>query len=124
MSISEPFIHRPVATTLLTIALGLAASFAGVAGCAPYRVTAMRSGALYPAKPNCAIRFENLNHQEAWGKYEQLGLITISGHDSDEFSPAMKRDVERSACTMGGESVTMNASSTGLFQFIVWRSKG
>jgi multidrug efflux pump len=28
MSISEPFIHRPVATTLLTIALGLAGGIA------------------------------------------------------------------------------------------------
>lgn len=89
-----------------------------------YQVTPARIGALYPSKGDkCAIRFENLNFQEASAKYEQLGLVTLTGTGSDEFTDPMKADVEKSACHMGGDAVSLNASTNGMFQFMVWRNR-
>ena len=109
-----------VLTALSLVLLVLAAE-----GCmSRYRVTPIRSGALYPSKGEaCAVQFQNLNFQEGASKYENLGLITLSGTDSDEFTPQMKKDVERAACKMGADAVSLNASGPGSFQFIVWRAR-
>jgi hypothetical protein len=93
------------------------------AGGLDYRVTPMRMGALYTSKGDaCGIRFENLTFMEASAKYQSLGMVTLTGAGSD-FSDAMKRDVEREACKMGGDVVSMNTSAPGVFQFLVWRGK-
>jgi hypothetical protein len=92
--------------------------------CAPYRVDSVRLGAVYQGKgERCGLRFENLNFQEGSSKYQQIGMITVSGSGSDEFTAAMKADVERAACQMGGDAVTLNAGMRGAFQFLVWRAK-
>ena len=89
-----------------------------------YTVTPVRIGALYTSKGDrCGIRFDNLNFQEGMAKYENLGLVTLQGGRSDEFSDAMKADVERAACHMGGDAVTLNTSGPGFYQFIVWRAR-
>jgi hypothetical protein len=97
----------------------------GLSACAgSYRVTPIRSGALYPSKgAACTVQFQNLNFQEGSAKYENLGLVSLTGTDGDEFTPQMKKDVERAACKMGGDAVSLNASAPGIFQFIVWRSR-
>ena len=63
---------------------------------------------------------ENLNFLEASSKYENLGMVSAAGASSDEFTEPMKRDVERAACKMGGDVVSLNASGPNFFQFIVW----
>jgi len=89
-----------------------------------YRVTPIRSGALYTSKGDaCGIRFENVNFQEGASKYEQLGLISLTGTSGDDFTDVMKKDVEKAACHMGGDAVSVNASAPGIFQFLVWRAK-
>jgi hypothetical protein len=89
-----------------------------------YRVTPVRSGALYASKGDaCGIRFENLNFMEGASKYQQLGLVTLTGTSGDEFTDPMKADVEKAACHMGGDAVSLNASAPGAFQFFVWRGK-
>ena len=35
----------------------------------------------------------------------------------------MKHDVQRAACKMGGDVVSLNASGPSFFQFIVWRAR-
>ena len=89
-----------------------------------YRVMPVRAGALYTSKGDrCGIRFENLNFQEASSKYENLGLISVTGTSSDEFTGAMKSDVERAACHMGADAVSLNVATQGVFQFMVWRGR-
>ncbi len=89
-----------------------------------YRVTPMRTGALYTSKGDvCGIRFENVNFQEGSAKYEQLGLVSLSGTTGDDFTDAMKKDVEKAAGPRGGDAVSVNASAPGVFQFLVWRAK-
>jgi hypothetical protein len=84
----------------------------------------MRVGALYPSKgEGCSIQFQNLNFQEGSAKYENLGLISLMADGGDEFTPQMKKDVERAACKMGGDAVSLNASMPGHFQFNVWRAR-
>lgn len=97
----------------------------GLAACmSTYRVTPTRSGALYASKgAACAVQFQNLNFQEGSAKYENLGLVSLTGTSGDEFTPQMKKDVERAACKMGGDAVSLNASAPGVFQFIVWRAR-
>jgi hypothetical protein len=109
---------KPIARLSLALLTGLAA-------CAgSYRVTPIRSGALYPSKgAACIVQFQNLNFQEGSAKYENLGLVSLTGTSGDEFTPQMKKDVERAACKMGGDAVSLNASAPGIFQFIVWRSR-
>jgi hypothetical protein len=89
-----------------------------------YTLTPTRVGALYPSKGEaCAARFENLNFLEASSKYENLGMISLTGASSDEFTDPMKHDVQRAACKMGGDVVSLNASGPSFFQFIVWRAR-
>jgi hypothetical protein len=109
----------------LALLLALGASTVSCAGgLGGYQVTPMRVGALYPSKgDHCGIRFENLNFQEASSKYEHLGMVSLTGTGSDEFTDAMKSDVERSACHMGGDAVSLNGSANGFFQFMVWRAR-
>ena len=100
-------------------------STAGLAGCiSSYQVSPIRSGALYPSKgAACTVQFQNLNFQEGSAKYENLGLVSLTGASTDELTPAMKKDVERAACKMGGDAVSLNASAPGILQFIVWRAR-
>ena len=80
-------------------------------------------GAVYPSKGEaCTVQFENLTFQEGSSKYESIGLISLTG-SGDEFTDAMKADVQRAACKMGGDAVSLNASVTGMFQFMVWRAR-
>lgn len=103
----------------------LALFFLAPSACVPsYRVSAARVGALYASKgAACKIQFQNLNFQEASSKYENLGLVSLTGAESDEFTDPMKKDVETAACKMGGDSVSLNASGPRFFQFIVWRNR-
>lgn len=111
----------------IALTFAVAAPFAALltlAACTSgYRVTPIRSGALYTSRgAGCRVEFQNLNFQEASSKYENLGLVSLTG-GGDEFTPEMKRDVEQAACKMGGDHVSLNASAPGVFQFIVWRSR-
>jgi hypothetical protein len=105
-----------------------AASVASLAACGGggfgYNVTPVRVGALYPSKGEaCSIRFENLNFLEASSKYQQLGMVTLTGTGGTDFTDSMKHDVEREACKMGGDAVSLNASVPNSFQFLVWRAR-
>jgi hypothetical protein len=89
-----------------------------------YSVTPMRVGALYASKGEaCGIRFENLSFLEASSKYQQLGLVTLSGTGGADFTDSMKHDVEREACKIGGDAVSLNGSAPNMFQFLVWRAR-
>jgi hypothetical protein len=102
------------------LALVVGASACGLA----YHVTPIRSGALYTSKGDrCGMRFENVNFQEGSSKYENLGLVTLTGTTGDDFTDSMKADVEKAACHMGGDAVSLNASAPGMFQFVVWRAR-
>jgi hypothetical protein len=96
-----------------------------VAGCSPYHVTSARMGAVYPSKGDaCTVQFENVTFQEGSSKYESIGLVSLTGTGSgDEFTDAMKADVQKAACKMGGDAVSLNASAPGMFQFMVWRAR-
>ncbi|HEX8796218.1 MAG TPA: hypothetical protein VF765_34950 [Polyangiaceae bacterium] len=92
--------------------------------CSPYRVTSARMGAVYPSKGDaCTVQFENVTFQEGSSKYESIGLVSLTGSGSDEFTDAMKADVQKAACKMGGDAVSLNASVPGMFQFMVWRAR-
>lgn len=95
----------------------------------------MRMGRLYPARSaSCDVRYENLTFQEANAKYEQIGLVSLSG-TSDEpqaWEGITKQKLQPKACELGGTVVTMNASGgqgsvlgmgTGIVQFAVWHEK-
>ena len=111
---------RPLPSLALVVSLVLPAACSSLS----YTVTPIRAGGLYTSKGDrCGIRFDNLNFQEGLAKYENLGMVTLSGGRSDEFSDAMKADVERAACHMGGDAVTLNTSGPGFYQFIVWRAR-
>jgi hypothetical protein len=120
-----------VVASLAAASLGLVSASAVVcAGCGGggglggYRVSQMRMGAVYPPKADaCGVRFENLSFQEGSSKYESLGLVSLTGTGSDELTDAMKHDVERAACKLGGDAVSLNASAPGMIQFMVWRSR-
>jgi hypothetical protein len=89
-----------------------------------YRVSPARVGAVYPSKGEaCDIRFENLTFLEGASKYEQLGLVSVTGTGSDELTDPMKHDVQVAACKMGGDAVSLNASAPGMIQFLVWRAR-
>src|ERR1700733_9831192 len=110
----------PARGLVFVLALGAATTACGLA----YHVTPIRSGALYTSKGDrCGLRFENVNFQEGSSKYENLGLVTLTGTTGDDFTDAMKADVEKAACHMGGDAVSLNASAPGMFQFVVWRGK-
>lgn len=115
------FVQAAVPRALIAAVVSLAAL-----SCTPggHRIMAARMGAVYgPKGPACALRFENLNHQEAYAKYEMLGLLTVYDVESSDITPAIKKDVEREGCKMGGDAVTLNASVPGAVQFSVWRAK-
>jgi hypothetical protein len=100
------------------------ASCGGGGGLGGFTVTPMRAGALYPTKGDtCGLRFENLTFQEASSKYEGLGMVTVTGVSGDEFTDPMKHDVEKAACHMGGDAVSLNTSGPGFFNFLVWRNR-
>jgi hypothetical protein len=94
---------------------------AGAAACSTYHVSSARMGAVYTSKGQaCDVRFENLSFLEARSKYEHIGMITLTGA-GDEFTDAEKHDVVREVCKMGGDVATLNVSTQGNYQFMVWR---
>jgi hypothetical protein len=102
----------------------LLAALLPLSACSPYHVTSARMGAVYPSKGEaCTVQFENLTFQEGSSKYESIGLVSLTGSGSDEFTDAMKADVQKAACKMGGDAVSLNASVQGVFQFMVWRAR-
>lgn len=104
--------------------LALPAVLAVLISCSPYHVTSARMGAVYPSKGKaCTVQFENLTFQEGSSKYESIGLVSLTGSGSDEFTDTMRADVQKAACKMGGDAVSLNASVPGMFQFMVWRSR-
>ena len=117
--------HRSLMLAVPSVA-GACVAVVVASGCSSfnYTVTPIRSGALYTSKGDrCGIRFDNLTFLEGSAKYENLGMVTLSGGRSDEFSDSMKADVEKAACHMGGDAVSLNASGPGFYQFIVWRAR-
>jgi hypothetical protein len=105
--------------------------------CSTVRATSIRMGRMYPAQGStCDLRFENLTFQEASAKYEQIGLVQLTG--TGEAQPQgwegdTKAQLAPKACEMGGTVVTVNATSggsnvgfgmgTGMIQFAVWHEK-
>lgn len=83
-----------------------------------------RMGAVYTAKPpTCGVRFENLNHQEASASYEMIGLVSVYGMESSALTDDVKRQVEREACAIGADAVTLNAGMGSVLQFAAWHAK-
>lgn len=119
------FVEAAVSRASFFIAVALVGLSAASASCAGgHRVMTSRMGAVYgPKGASCALRFENLNHQEAYAKYEMLGLVTVYDMPSSEVTPAVKKDIEREACKIGGDAVTLNAGMQNVLQFSVWRAK-
>jgi hypothetical protein len=108
--------HRSWVFAVLVFACELVA-------CGP-RVTTIRMGAVYAPKPDgCGVRWENLNHQEALSKYEMIGLITITNMRSSALTEDVRHDVDREACTLGADAVTLNAGVNTNLQFVAWHSK-
>lgn len=120
----------------LVLALSACTAVAALAGCSSLHASGMRMGRLYPARSaSCDVRYENLTFQEANAKYEQIGLVSLSG-TSDEpqaWEGITKQKLQPKACEIGGTVVTMNGAGgggsvmgmgTGMVQFAVWREKG
>jgi hypothetical protein len=103
-----------------------------LAGCSSIHAVSQRMGRVFPPKADgCAVRFENLTFQEANAKYEQVGLVTLSGTSSQPQSwEGETRDrLWPKVCEIGGTIVTPNAMAsgesvmgggTGMIQFSVW----
>lgn len=103
---------------------GFALVLACLAGCGGHRVSAARMGAVYTAKKApCGLRFENLNHQEASAKFDMIGLVTVTDMPSSALTDEVKRDVEREACGLGADAVTLNAGVGNVLQFAAWHAK-
>jgi len=49
------------------------------------------------------------------GYVRNLGFVSLTGISDGELTPKMKSDVERAACKMGGDAVSLNASGPGIF---------
>jgi len=90
---------------------------------------------MYPSVPaGCSVRFENLTYQEASAKYDQVGLVSLTG-TSDEpqaWEGVTKEKLWPKVCEIGGTVVTMNGAAggqsvmgmgTGMIQFGVWHEK-
>lgn len=106
-------------------------------GCSNLHASGMRTGRAYPARAaDCAMRFENLTFQEANAKYEQVGLVSLTGVDSEAstWEGETKARLLPKACELGGTVVTPNAAGgqgsvpivgygTGMVQFVVWHEK-
>lgn len=89
-----------------------------------HSVHSARMGAVYTAKPApCAVRFENLNHQEASAKFDMIGLITVMNMPSSALTEGVKRDVEKEACNLGADAVTLNVGTGDVLQFAAWHAK-
>src|SRR5690554_4600525 len=99
--------------------------------CTPYYLTTQRTGALYPAKENCNVDFENISFNEAQAKYDFIGFVTISGASSNAFTEQMKADVTTKTCEMDDDVVCLNSSfdntanygGGAVFQMAVFRKK-
>ncbi len=89
---------------------------------------AQRVNGLYESRPDdCEIRFENIPAADAMAKYDHIGMVTITGSGSNDFTPELKERVRQEACKLGGQVVTFNASNdagmVGMSQFMVFRDK-
>ena len=92
---------------------------------------------MYPTQGStCNLRFENLTFQEAYEKYEHIGLVTLTGTGEDQpqgWEGDTKAQLTPKACEIGGTVVTVNATfggsnagfgmGTGMLQFAVWHEK-
>lgn len=106
-----------------------------LAGCSSVHATGQRMGRVFPSLPaGCPVRFENIPHQEAYNRYEQVGLVTLSGTSNQPQSwDGETRDLlAPKVCEIGGSIVTLNAATggeshmgmgTGMIQFAVWRER-
>lgn len=106
------------------------------AGCSSVHASSQRVGRLTtPRSPGCEVRFENLTFAEADARYEQVGLVTLSG--TSDAPQAWEGDTREQlwpkVCEIGGTIVTPNAMSggqsvmgmgTGMIQFSVWIDPG
>lgn len=105
-------------------------------GCASSNLMAMsqRSGKIYPnLAGGCPVRFENLSYLEAFTRFEQVGLVTLSGATTQPqaWEGETKEKLWPKVCEIGGTIVTMNAATNpgytvngqgmGVIQFMVWR---
>lgn len=120
-------------TTLWIVLVAGASALLG--GCSNIHATGMRMGRFYPSlSANCPVTFENLTYQEANARYEQIGLVSLSG-TSDQPQAWEGETRERlwpKVCEMGGTVVTANAmmggqstlgGGTGMIQFAVWHER-
>src|SRR5262245_37739202 len=113
----------------------LIAGLVAWAACSSVHATAQRVGRSYPAlATGCPVRFENLTFQEANGRYDQVGLVSLSGtSDEPQGWEGITRDrLWPKVCEIGGTVVTPNAMmggesvmgrGTGMIQFAVWHEK-
>lgn len=114
--------------------ISLAMLFA-ITGCSTMHATSMRVGRIAPAKAaGCNVRFENLTFQQASAKYEQVGMVTLSGTSTQPqaWKGETKEKLWPKVCEIGGSVVTPNAMAggetvmgigTGSIQFSVWNKK-
>lgn len=94
-----------------------------VAACAAcgHRVSSSAT-AKHPEKPApCGIRFEKAGGQEP--AHESIGTVTLYTVDSDVVTDEMKRDLEREACKMGGDVLTILGPAPHGVRYTVWRKK-
>ncbi len=105
-----------------------------VAACSSLNASAMRTGAVVPGRAaNCDVRFDNVDFQAASGKYQQVGMVTLSGTKDQPIAweGETKQRLQPKACELGGTVVTLNAGmnqsaagfGAGMIQFMVWRDK-
>src|SRR5438132_12626132 len=97
---------KPLLTTLV-----LAAS-----ACSNLYATGARVGRIYPSLPaGCAVRFENLTFQEANARYDQVGLVTLSGasNQPQAWEGETRDRLWPKVCEVGGNVVTLNAGASG-----------
>src|SRR5262245_17344438 len=102
-------------STLKRSMFGLLVVMASV-GCSSMNATSMRMGKVYPSLPaGCPVRFENADYNEASAKYEQVGLVTLSGTSKEPqaWEGVTKQQLEPKVCEIGGQIVTMNGASSG-----------
>ena len=115
----------------LNVSRNMFAVFAlAIVGCGPNISMTRMNGAIYDAKPvGCAIKFEQLDFQQASAQYKVIGMITLTGTKSSGLDADTKRIITQKACELGADAVTLNAASDtgsamvgGMIQFLALRT--
>lgn len=110
---------------------------AALVGCGPnLHASGMSSGKLQePLPEGCPVKFENVGFQEAQAKFEQVGMVTLTGTDESYtafWKGKTKKELWPKVCKLGGTIVTPNGAmagesvmgvGTGMIQFMVWRER-